>query len=190
VQESGVYGWAMGLLSFLLSAANTFGKLLGWLRNQDTQERERIATYFDQIAECIQEVAERIEADDPPRDTCRRLAVYADQLQQILTVPHSLTVSGDESIEETRRRLVEEIKETQRAWLQAGQATMRRQEIAANMRAAAKKGFRSKPQGDVNKISDELELEISGEADRRIDVQRVWDAAGEFKALADSIRAR
>lgn len=83
-----VYGRHMGepvsLLTFFVSAASTFGKLLGWLRNVDRDGRERVANYFDQIASCMREVAERIEAGDPPRDTCRRLAVYADELQNIL----------------------------------------------------------------------------------------------------------
>jgi hypothetical protein len=68
----------VGLLNFFLTAAATFGKLLGWMSSKDRQDRERIATYLDQVAACMQEVAERIENGDPPE-----ILVVGSQCMQI-----------------------------------------------------------------------------------------------------------
>ncbi len=72
------------LLSFFVSAATALGKLTNWFAARNKDQRERIATYFDQIAACLREVAERIEAGEAPRDTCRRLAVFADEIEGLL----------------------------------------------------------------------------------------------------------
>jgi hypothetical protein len=188
------------LLGFFLSAAGAFGKLVGWLSSENRRSRERIATYFDQIAACMREVAERIEAGDPPRDTCRRLAVYADELQQILGNRDYLIASGDASIEATRRRLYLEIKRTESMWGYVGEAVNRQREaehariskeVVAKVKAAAKARSYSISSGaTIDRLTDELEEEFAGRIDVRGSVQQIWDAAGEFTALADALRAR
>lgn len=181
----------MGLLSFFLSAAAVFGKLLGWLSDQDRQSRERIAGYFDRIADCMQEVAERIENGDPPRDTCRRLAVYASELQQVLDDQRSPIASDDASIEATRQRLVEEIRETESVWDSAGMAFERQMEIAEKVNLVAAAGPPPSPsEGEADTLADQFEQELTDQKDRRKSVQRIWDASGEFRALADALRAR
>jgi hypothetical protein len=181
----------VGLLNFFLSAAAVFGKLLGWLSDQDRQSRERIAGYFDQIAECMQEVAERIENGDPPRDTCRRLAVYASELQQILDDRRSPIASNDASIEATRQRLVEEIRETESAWYSAGLAMERRMEITEKVNLVAAAGSPPSPsESKADALADQFEQELTDQTDRRKSVQKIWDASGEFRALADALRAR
>ena len=77
-------GEPTSLLGFFLSAASAFGSLFGWFRKEDRARKDRVAAYFDQIAACLREVAERIESGDPPRDTCSKLAVYAEELREIL----------------------------------------------------------------------------------------------------------
>jgi hypothetical protein len=198
-----VYGWTMGepatLLGFFLSAAGAFGKLVGWLSNENRKSRERIATYFDQIAACMREVAERIEAGDPPRDTCRRLAVYADELQQILSNRDYLIASSDASIEATRWRLYGEIKRTEAIWGYVGEAVNRQREaerarvakeVVAKVKATSKAGSHSISSGAaIDRLTYELEKEFVGRIDLRGSVQQIWDAAGEFTALADALRA-
>jgi hypothetical protein len=193
----------MGLLSFFLSAAATFGKLMGWLSSQDRQDRERIATYFDQIAACMQEVAERVEVGDPPRDTCRRLAVYADQLFYILTYHESVVAGVDSSAEETRRRLVQEIRFAQMTWggpIQIyklssenlkGLEQERKIELVEKIKAATEGSFEPfSPKAAMDSLTKNLGEEFTGRTDLHEAVQRIWDASGDFKALADSLRAR
>lgn len=174
--------------------------LAGWLSNENRKNRERIATYFDQIAACMREVAERIEAGDPPRDTCRRLAVYADELQQILGNRDYLIASGDASIEVTRWRLYREIKRTESLWSYVGEAAFRQREaerariakeVVANVKATAEAGPHSISSGArIDRLTDRLEEEFVSRIGVHRSVQQIWDAAGEFAALADALRAR
>lgn len=196
------------LLGFFLSAAAAFSKLLGWLGNEDRKRRERVAAYFDQISECMREVAERIEAGDPPRDTCRRLAVYADGLQRILGDRSDPISAGDASAEATRSRLAREIEQAVIIWGSVGEseyerrereaevATQRREAEVATQRVvaeatAAHYGSRSTtPEATIDRLTDQLEGEFAGRIEVRKSVQQIWDAAGEFTALADALRAR
>ena len=182
----------MGLLNFFLSAATTFGRLLGWLRDQDRQDRERIATYFDQIAACMQEVAERMENGDPPRDTCRRLVVYASELQQILGGRRFSIASSDSSVEATRLRLAEEIDGTIRVWKSLyPREEARERQALANIEEAAKSGFKlALTESDIDILTNEMEHELMDQTDLRLHIESTWEASGEFKALADSLRAR
>jgi hypothetical protein len=63
----------------------------------------------------LREVAERIENGQPPRDTCRRLAVFAAELQSVLEDDY-LTPTGDVSIDEARLRLAGGLGHTLRIW--------------------------------------------------------------------------
>jgi hypothetical protein len=188
------------LLGFFLSAADAFGRLVGWLSNENRKSRERIATYFDQIAACMREVAERIEAGEPPRDTCRRLAVYADELHQILGNRDYPIASGDATIEVTRWRLYREIQQAEAAWQSIGEAMNRRREVerarvakgvATKVKAIARANSHSVPsEATIDRLTSELEEEFAGQVNVRRRVQQIWDAAGEFTALADALRAR
>jgi hypothetical protein len=183
------------LLGFFLSAATAFSKLMGWLGNENRNSRERVATYFDQIAACMREVAERIEAGDPPQDTCRRLAVYADELQRILDRHEYIISAGDVSFEATRSRLVREIKQTQQTWLEtdeqrraasAAKGVVDRANVGYYIYASPTPAAIAK----MERLTDRLEDEFVGHVDVRGSVQQIWDAAGEFAALADALRAR
>jgi hypothetical protein len=202
----------VSLLGFFLSAASAFGKLFGWLRDEDRKSRERVATYFDQIAACMREVAERIEAGDPPRDTCRRLAVYADELQKILGDRIALMTARDTSVEETRQRLIQQIRRTQQLWATAGEAriqqdlrsqldALQRQEEAEATRtakdvvqqvkiAATDRLHKKSSVAEIDRLADELEGEFASRIDIKGTVQEIWDASGEFAALADALRAQ
>jgi hypothetical protein len=107
---------SISFLSFFVSAASAFGKLLSYFRNVNRDTRDDVAKYFDQIAVCLREVAERIENGQPPQDTCRRLAVYATELQGVLRNDGFLTAAGDASIDETRLRLAGEIERAGYLW--------------------------------------------------------------------------
>jgi hypothetical protein len=187
------------LLGFFLSAATAFSKLLGWLGNEDRSRRERVATYFDQIAACMREVAERIEAGDPPRDTCSRLAVYADELQRILGERNYWISASDASVEATRSRLAREIKQTQRIWMQVGETMneRRKREAALVAQSVTREAIAGRhgshpmtPKATIDRLTDQFEDEFAGHIDVRRSVQQIWDAAGEFAALADALRAR
>jgi hypothetical protein len=180
------------LLGFFLSAATAFGKLAGWLRSEKREDRQRLATYFDQIAACMREVAERIEAGDPPRDTCRRLAVYADELYQILDDRRYPVGSDDASVEAARLRLIQEIRATEGWWVRSTAEKDRAsisKKVAAKMQAVifSKDGSESSEM-TVDHFISELEREFTDQADSHEYVQKIWNAAGEFSALADSLR--
>lgn len=180
----------MGLLNFFLSVASLLGNLSGWLEKQARQDRERMATYFDQIAACLREVAERIETGDPPRDTCRRLAVYASDLEQILDVRRSTHVdpySGD-----VIPALVMGLRYTMNTWSEAlspreGQS----QQIMAEITDAANGNLSLlSSEANVESLAGELEEVFASQINYQQKTQVIWDAAGEFSALADGLRAR
>jgi hypothetical protein len=195
------------LLGFFLSTAAAFGKLVGWLSSEDRKTRERVATYFDQIAACMREVAERMEAGDPPRDTCRRLAVYANELNYLLDKDPDFVASGDVSVEVTRERLVIEIKQVHDLWMGTEEVVKHkevdRKEFVKQLMDAAQ-GDRPAPIRDDDWFtptlfttrSEEdhqtyrLERELTLYKQFNGSLQQVWDAAGEFAALADTLRAR
>jgi hypothetical protein len=203
-------GEPVSLLGFFISAANSFAKLIGWFRNEDRADKDRIATYFDQIAACMREVAERVEAGDPPRDTCRRLAVYANELRVILGKHRYFIADDDDPLDETTRsRLIEEVGDTLDIWSMTDEkreAEEKQQkealakgaasEIFGKIDAAASQDIGSKLNGSVidnltdgsriDSLTGELENEFT---DNASNARRVWDAAGEFKALADTLRA-
>lgn len=184
------------LLGFFVSAATALGKLTSWFVGRDRQERELIASYFDEIAACLREIAERIENDDPPRDTCRRLAVFADELEGILKNRGYVTTAGDVSIDETRLRLVGELSQAQNLWADHRLDPV---DVAANdlrieiANAATHHRWPMGREGEPSEATiDRLESEL---VDRRRTepsrgVQPIWDAAGEFAALAATIRVR
>lgn len=173
----------MGLLEFFVSAAASFGKLLGWLAREGREDRERVATYFDQIAACMREVAERIEAGDPPRDTCRRLAVYANELEVILNARYFPITSGDRSIDDTRQRLTGQVRQVMQAWNEEGGVRQRLKSMAGESR-------RTSPEGHLDILTSALADELAVETDPSQRIQTIWDASGEFAALADALRAR
>lgn len=194
-------GEPTSFLGFFLSAAVAFGKLLGWLSNENRKSRERVATYFDQIAACMRDVAERIEAGDPPRDTCRRLAVYASELQTFLGNREYLIAAGDASIEATRWRLFREIEHTnyycgwvlqegQRnaAALAAGNAIKEIEAVTA--KSESNRRLTESEEFEIERLADGYAAELSSYEDARMTVQQIWDAAGDFAALADALRAR
>jgi hypothetical protein len=192
-------GEPVSLLGFFLSAASTFGRLVSWLRNTDRDNRERIATFFDQIASCMREVAERIESGDPPRDTCRRLAVYTDELQIILGNDSGLVAAGDASIDETRQRLTSGIEQTRMLWMES----LTEDPVVYRLRVASddlsqvgtfsetnRRRGKQKPKAAIDRLAHELESEFVHRGDVRTNTQAIWDASGEFAALADALRAR
>lgn len=148
----------------------------------------------------MREVAERIEAGDPPRDTCSRLAVYADELQRILGERNYWISASDASVEATRSRLAREIKQTQITWMQVGEETTnerRKREAALVAQSVTREAFAGRhgshpmtPKATIDRLTDQFEDEFAGHIDARRRVQQIWDAAGEFAALADALRAR
>jgi hypothetical protein len=193
------YGLDMGepvsLFTFFVSAASAFGKLTAWLRNTDREQREATAGYFDQVAACLREVAERIETGKPPRDTCRRLAVYANELEGILGRHRNLTAAGDLSIDETRRRLTEELRRTQNRWVAFSPDPIKSDIYLLSHELAEqiwRRNNRYSLEGPPQTVVDNLEREFIERAgiSARARVQDIWDAAGEFAALADALRAR
>jgi hypothetical protein len=207
---------SISLFGFFVSAASAFGKLLSYFRNVHHQTTDAVATYFDQIAACLREVAERIENGQPPRDTCRRLAVFAAELQDILGRDGYLTATGDASIDETRLRLAGEIERVRNIW--AARLTDNDLDLGVNKLTrnlamnATNHEFRGAPwriagKGDltasppsplsqsestVNRFEKQITCELDARMDTRKNssVQEIWDAAGEFAALADTLRAR
>lgn len=191
------------LFSFFVSAAAAFGKLTAWLRKAQSEQREATATYFDKIAECLREVAERIEAGKPGRDTCQRLAVYANEIQIILGNHRNLTAAGDRSIDETRERLAAELWQVRDMWMglefydSKGRRIPENEdpiEYAVNIlsddlaSAEHSHSHNRAPQPMIENLEHEfIERSAIGSRAR---VQDIWDAAGEFAALADALRAR
>ena len=148
------------------------------------EDRERVATYFDQIAACMREVAERIgRTGDPPRDTCRRLAVYANELEVILNARYFPITSGDRSIDDTRQRLTGQVQQVMRAWNEEGDVRQRLKSMAGESR-------RTSPEGHLDILISALADELAVETDSSQRIQTIWDASGEFAALADALRAR
>jgi hypothetical protein len=149
-----------------------------------------------QIAACLREVAERIEAGEAPRETCRRLAVYASELREVLRELGYLTAAGDASIDETRMRLAGEIIKAEAIW-DVGAVSRDSVKLAGDdlvrglALARAPLGKRNSAELSEAAI-DELQSELAARSKSRThkDVQHIWDAAGEFAALADALRAR
>jgi hypothetical protein len=202
---------SISLLSFFVSAATAFGKLLNYFRVHDREVREHVAGYFDQIAACLREVAERIEGGQPGRDTCRRLAVYAAELTNVLKEDDYLTAAGDASIDETRLRLAGEIQRAQSLWgpPPSGDAVdLAASKLTRNLALNASESeiFRtseekygvalprwsSPPEVEIARFEGQLIGELDERTNRPNDnsVQEIWNAAGEFAALADALRAR
>ncbi|HQV90422.1 MAG TPA: hypothetical protein PLA46_02495 [Phycicoccus sp.] len=197
-------GEPVSLLSFFLSAAGAFGKLTGWLVKHREADREKVAGYFDEVSACLREVAQRIEDGEAPRDTCRRLAVYAQELQHILGDRGYLTAAGDASIDETRLRLAGELEQAQVLWdrvlvadadpIDLASATLSRELVYAAEMAKIRPGTSDARLGVApdEATVDRLERELidRGAFSAQERVQPIWDAAGEFSALADALRAR
>lgn len=183
------------MLEFFLSVATAFGNLTSWFARRDEDERERIAVYFEQIAACLREVAERIEAGDAPRDTCRRLAVFADELEGILGARGYLTAAGDASIDETRMRLAGELKKAQTLWdpsilTNFDSVDLAREDLrtAIEVTAMLHNDRYAPSEVAVDRVATELAERMTTNTSNA--AQPVWDAAGEFAALASTIRAR
>lgn len=196
-------GEPVSLLSFFLSAAGAFGKLTGWLVNQRQSDRERIAGYFDQVSACLREVAQRVEDGEAPRDTCRRLAVYAQELHHILGDRGYLTAAGDASIDETRLRLAGELQQAHVLWdsasiagadpIDLASATLSQDLLIVAMAEARRETNDPRlgvapDEATVDRLERELIDPRASSTQER--VQPIWDAAGEFSALADALRAR
>lgn len=208
---------SISLLGFFVSAASAFGKLLSHFRNVRHQTQDEVANYFDQIAACLREVAERIENGQPPRDTCRRLAVFAAELQNILGRDGYLTAAGDASIDETRLRLAGEIQQARNIWVaqsddKAIEVGVKKLTQAFYQNATEHDYYRQSaeisgndefeldallsrwisPKATVQRFEDQIILELDAQMGARRDtgVQEIWDAAGEFAALANALRAR
>lgn len=188
------------LLTFFLSVARSLGSLTNWLIARRGAERELVAAYFERVADCLREVAERIESGQMPHDTCRRLAVYADELDSILRDRGYVTASGDASIDETRMRLAGELMKASTLWDASLLANVDPTELAASdfagTLAVTASRHSSEMSGDISATPSaetvaRLEREVSERAqDGMTGAQPVWDAAGEFRALADALRAR
>jgi hypothetical protein len=180
----------MGLLEFFVSAAGAFGKLLGWLATESRADRERVATYFDQIAACMREVAERIEAGDPPRDTCARLAVYAYEFERILNVRYLQILSDDDdSIEDIQQKLKWQITTVSMGWrreLDRREALM----AIANRRTQSAHDPELTSSKELDTLVNGFERELARNSEFNQRVQKIWDASGEFSALADALRVR
>ena len=199
-----VMGEPVSLLSFFLSAAGAFGKLTDWLVKLRQSDREKVAGYFDQVSACLREVAQRIEDGEAPRDTCRRLSVYSQELQRILGDHGYLTAAGDASIDETRLRLAGELEQARTLWDRAliadadpidlASAALGR-DLLYTAEMAEIRPETSDPRLGVapdEATVDRLERELIdlGASSTQARVQPIWDAAGEFSALADTLRAR
>lgn len=187
------------LLTFFLSVARSLGSLTDWLIARRGAQRELVAAYFERVADCLREVAERIESGQMPHDTCRRLAVYADELDSILRDRGYVTASGDASIDETRMRLAGELVKASTLWDASSLANVDPAELAALDFARAlafTASSRSERPGDNSETpSAETVARVEREFSERVrdgmtGAQPVWDAAGEFRALADALRAR
>jgi hypothetical protein len=194
---------ASSLLGFFLSAAQTLGKVTDWLLTRRQSGREQVAAYFERVADCLQEVAERIEAGEAPHDTCSRLAVYADELEGILKDREYLRAARDASIEETRSRLEADLNTAQNVWA-PGPATIPtrmpptpnpNKAAAARLAMLGRGGERTSlgpGRHPAEATVQRAQQEVAARAADRTpgSTQPVWDAAGQFRALAHSLRAR
>jgi hypothetical protein len=186
------------VVSFFLSAAGAFGKLVGWLSNRRQSDRDALALYFEKISACLREVAERIEAGEAPRDTSRRLAVYALELDAVLRDRGFITVENGPSIDETSLRLRGLIVNAERIWAGVPHISDRAaielgaDELARQLVSYDHPWLKHPHQAEISEIAiDRVQGNLAYRASARktTDVQPIWDAAGEFSALADTLRA-
>lgn len=183
-------GTPFSLIELFLSAAKALGSISQWKLARRESGMQQVADYFEQVAGCLREVAERIEAGDAPRDTCRRLAVYAGELELILADRRYVTPAGDASLDETRLRLVGELGKARGMWAAssiADPAELTSEDLASVVTLAS---TLPKPEPAESTV-ERAQAEIAARAeDGHVGAQPIWDAAGEFKALADALRAR
>jgi signal transduction histidine kinase len=139
---------------------------------------DRVATYFAEIAETLEEVARRVAAGEPGGSTCREIAVYAAELQGVIGDDELFRSTHDASVAETRERLQGMLDSTEQLWW----GSERQFRAASQLRLVAIGEARLPDEHAVQAIEDELQ--------RADDAKSVWDAAGEFRALARTIRAR
>jgi hypothetical protein len=174
-----------GLLGFFVAAAKELREAVAGLRKAPRDERERIATYFDEIAACLREIAKRVEAGDAPGDTCARLAVYAEELEDIIGSHDSLRASRDESVEQTRKRLGAALNRAQSDWAMLAETSDEKLWLYASGQWKQDEPSRA---GELVWEDIAAADRVRGGADSA--AQPVWDAAGEFTALAATFRAR
>jgi hypothetical protein len=186
------------VVSFFLSAAGAFGKLVGWLSNHRQYDKDALALYFEKISACLREVAERIEAGEAPRDTSQRLAIYANKLDMVLRERGFITAESGPSIDETSLRLRGLIVNAGRIWASVPHISDREAiELGADELAKQLGDYdRPRPwyphQVEISETAiDRVQGNLAYRASTRktTDVQPIWDAAGEFSALADTLRA-
>jgi hypothetical protein len=176
----------IGLLGFFVSAASELRSLVGAFLRSGRENSERVARYFDDVASCLQEVAERVEAGDAPRDTCARLAVYAEQLGNVIGGSSNLRAWSDASVEEMHERLTVRLELAMREW-----AVVDREEDPHSQLfdyAVEDEAAQPADEDSVQVVTDEITARARSGGPRA--AQPVWDAAGEFRALASTLRAR
>jgi hypothetical protein len=191
-----------GILGVLLNAAKTLGGLVGQLKKAKREKRERVAGYFDEIATTLHDVARRIEAGEPGHDTCVRLAVFAEQLDEVLEGLGP--VSHEESLDATRARFKRELQTARYMWMAVESPQVRGWRRVKN---ALGSGGDSPAADLLVRRADRVEADLASvdaegatkqvlaelpeaHADRVAATQQIWDAAGEFRALAAALRAR
>jgi hypothetical protein len=174
----------VGLLGFFVSAARELRALVGDFERGQREDRARIASYFDDIASCLHDVAERLEAGDAPRDTCARLAVYAEQLGDVIGGSSDLRAWSDTSADEIHKRLTAGLDMARMAWMTSDQGPQGR--LFAY--AVREEGAQTPNEDSIAVVWDDIST--CARSGGTSAAQPVWDAAGEFRALASTLRAR
>lgn len=160
----------------LLKLAQGLFSLGTLLRKARKTRREQIAGYLDKISETLTEVGDRFSSGEMPRGTCARLKVYAEQLQT--AVGAELGTSVPIEIAE----LVETVDEVRNLWgFQEHDAISQlARELEVSERNAKQLELLAERSGSPP-------AENATEARAKY-AEQAHEAAGTFKAIADSLR--
>jgi hypothetical protein len=186
------------MISLFLAIAKDLTSLLDFFRRSDRDSRDRAAVFFSDVADALEKAAERIETGQPGKAVCRELAVYAEQLESI--VGDRVFGGGTETAEEMRARLAGLLDQAvvmysmPESWHEtAGDPQAQRQwwrEHNAQQRVfAASHRLHYSDHERERALEALMERELDRGEHPTVDVQEIWDAAGEFRGLANAIRA-
>jgi hypothetical protein len=142
-------------------------------------DAERLSKYLLDIGDTLDDAAHRISAGQPGGSTCREIAVFATELEQVIGDRELFRSARDGSVAATKQRLRDLLDTARFAW---GPPPGQERVIRVLRETAMARRTIGPDATSEQRIDEEF---------RRLpDAQVVWDAAGEFRGLAKTLRAR
>jgi hypothetical protein len=174
------------MIETLIVIAQELRSLVSTLHSGRREDVERLAKYFEEIGDTLNETARRISQGEPGGTTCRELAVFHEELEGVLN-HHRAFRARSEKEASKRARLRALLLGAHMDW-----HAPREPDWFDELQDTATNHPRHDPATEtVREVERDMRQQASHRLRRRArEAQRVWDAAGEFRALVKTLRAR